>query len=128
MADTVLLVDDSRTARMQLRAPLEAAGFAVLEAGSGVEGLTLVSGLKERLSLIISDQNMPNKTGSEMVRDIRKLSGNPNADCAVIFLTSDSSVELREEFMSLKAKAVVLKPVNPANLVVAVKKILTKAS
>ncbi len=127
MAETVLLVDDSRTARMQLRAPLESAGFVVLEAGSGVDGLTLVSGMKEKLSLIISDQNMPNKTGSEMVRDIRKLTGNVNSECAVIFLTSDSSVELREEFMSLKAKAVVLKPVNPANLVVAVKKIVGKS-
>jgi two-component system chemotaxis response regulator CheY len=127
MPETVLLVDDSRTVRMQLRTPLESAGFVVLEAGSGVEGLTLVTGMKEKISLIISDQNMPNKTGSEMVRDIRKLTGNINSECAVIFLTSDSSVELREEFMSLKAKAVVLKPVNPANLIIAVKKIVGKS-
>jgi two-component system chemotaxis response regulator CheY len=124
----ILLVDDSKTARLQLRSPLESEGYTVLEGTSGVEGLALVAAHKDPIGLIVTDQNMPNKTGIEMVRDIRLLTGNINASCPVVFLTSDSSPEIREACMILGAKAIVLKPVKPEVLIAAIKKILARAA
>ena len=113
---------------MQLRGPLEAEGYTILEASSGVEGLSLISAYKEPISLIITDQNMPNKTGTEMVSAIRKLTDNPNRNCPVVFLTSDSSPQIRDACVNLGAKAIVLKPVKPDALAGAVKKILEKST
>lgn len=120
----ILIVDDSKTARLHLKIPLEKAGFNVIEAASGDEGVAVVTAHKDPLDLIISDHNMPNKTGTDMVKEIRGLKDNVNANCNVLFLTSDSSPVIREQCMSLKAKAIVMKPVKPEALVAAVKKLL----
>ena len=58
----ILLVDDSKSARVALRKPLEDAGVVVLEAGSGDEGLTVIRAQTEQLNLIITDHNMPGMT------------------------------------------------------------------
>jgi DNA-binding response OmpR family regulator len=68
-ARPVLVVDDSVTAREELRAELERAGFAVLTAGSGEEGLRLAA---ERLPrAIVVDVEMPGMDGATFIREIR---------------------------------------------------------
>ena len=58
----ILIVDDSKTVRIQLRKALQDAGYEVLEAGTADEALQIL--LKtEPINLVLTDQNMPEKTG-----------------------------------------------------------------
>jgi CheY-like chemotaxis protein len=120
----VLLVDDSKSARIALRKPLEDCGVVVLEAGSGEDGLTVIREQTEPLNLIITDHNMPGMTGLEMVLQLRSDQKGINYATPVFFLTSDSSIMVKEQCVALNVKALILKPVKPAALVEAVKKIL----
>ena len=91
-ARPVLVVDDSVTAREELRAELELAGFAVLTAGSGEEGLRLAA---ERLPrAIVVDGVMPGMDGATFIREIRADAALRTTPC--ILLTASGSVgELR---------------------------------
>ncbi|MDX1963819.1 MAG: response regulator [Pirellulales bacterium] len=70
MSNKVLVVDDSGTMRKIIIRSLQAVGFNdVVEAADGVEGLAAFqAGMFE---LVITDWNMPNKSGIELTRDIR---------------------------------------------------------
>lgn len=118
----VLLVDDSKTERISLRQPLELAGWQVVEAECGEEALKLLQ-QNEVFDLMISDQNMPNMSGTTLLKTLRGESESVNRMVKVIFLTSDSSVTIREDCSELGASAYVLKPVNAKALVEVAKKV-----
>ena len=122
MTKRILLVDDSKTARMFLKGPLKKAGFEVIEAGSGTEGLNLIQNSQNPIDLIISDFNMPEMNGAEMMRQVRGMSGSTNENSAVMFLTSDTSPAIKELCKEVSAKSIIMKPVQP----VAVVKIIRK--
>lgn len=68
---TVLLVDDSATMLMSMRAGLEISGYRVTTAQDGVEAMALLQGgLKP--DLIITDIHMPKMDGIEFIRQARK--------------------------------------------------------
>ncbi|MFX8597271.1 response regulator, partial [Acinetobacter baumannii] len=70
MSASILTVDDSASLRMAIRVALTGAGYAVTEAGDGVEGLGKATAT--RFDLIITDLNMPNMDGLTMIRELRK--------------------------------------------------------
>ena len=68
----VLVVDDSSTMRKIIVRSLQAVGIpSTVEAGDGVEGLARFR--SGEFQLVMTDWNMPNKTGIELARDIRAL-------------------------------------------------------
>jgi two-component system, chemotaxis family, chemotaxis protein CheY len=70
MSNKVLVVDDSGVMRKIIIRALNANGFnEIVEAADGVEGLAAFN--KEPFQLVMTDWNMPNKTGIELIRDIR---------------------------------------------------------
>ena len=69
---TILLVDDNEAFRRLLRKTLESAGYSVLQAGNGVEALTIFQG--QPVDLVITDLIMPEKEGLETILELRKLS------------------------------------------------------
>lgn len=73
-AKTVLLVDDSRVARMLTRKVIEQnrPGWSVLEAACGEEGLTVLAEAKP--DFVVLDVNMPGIGGMETARRMRALS------------------------------------------------------
>jgi len=74
MAKTIFLVDDSVTMLMSVKSTLEMNGFKVETAGDGLQALTkLKGGLKP--DLIITDVNMPNMGGLELIKNVRTLHG-----------------------------------------------------
>ncbi len=70
MGSKVLVVDDSGTMRKIVIRALNAAGFSdTVEAGDGAEALTVFQ--SSQIGLVMTDWNMPNKSGIELTRDIR---------------------------------------------------------
>jgi len=81
----VLIVDDSETIRQQVSAALQQAGFGVLEAADGVDGLQCAN--VNTLSMIILDVNMPRLNGLEMLEQLK--SDPKHATLPVLMLTTE---------------------------------------
>lgn len=72
MSKKVLVVDDSGTMRKIIIRSLNAVGFTdTVEAGDGCEGLAAFQ--RSAADFVLTDWNMPNKSGIELTRDIRAL-------------------------------------------------------
>ncbi|MFC0684604.1 MULTISPECIES: response regulator [Sphingomonadaceae] len=117
---TILTVDDSSSIRMAIRIALSGAGHTVQEAGDGVQGLASAGNAK--FDLIITDLNMPNMNGLEMIREIRKLP--VQAGTPIIFLTTESDEGLKQQARAAGATGWLVKPFEPENLLRVVRKVL----
>jgi two-component system, chemotaxis family, chemotaxis protein CheY len=111
----VLVVEDSATMRAFLSAALEPSGYEVQTAKSGFEALKVLQ--RERFGLIITDINMPDINGHELVRFIRD---NPaQRDTPLIIISTDGRERDRERGMKLGANAYLVKPFQPEELLAA---------
>lgn len=99
---SVLVVDDTLTARMLLTNILASGGFAVTTAADGVEALAIMA--NTNFDLVITDLEMPNMNGFELTQAIKQLSSTP-----VIIVTSMSSREERERGVAVGANAYFVK-------------------
>lgn len=121
MAKTIMIVDDSATMRMSISTTLEMNGFTVVAAEDGLVALTkLQSGLKP--DLIITDVNMPNMGGLDLIKNVRALPG--FRFTPILTLTTESQVEKRDEGKKLGATGWMVKPVAGADLVKVIKQVL----
>lgn len=105
---SVLIVEDSATTRAMIKAVIEDMGddFITLEAGTGFEALKLLP--QERFDLIITDINMPDVNGLELINFIKS---NPNYQhIPIIIVTTERSNADRERGLALGAGAYVTKP------------------
>jgi len=109
---TVLLVDDSTTMLMSMKAGLEISGFQVEVAGDGEQAMQkLDTGLKP--DLIITDIHMPRMDGIEFIRQARrKLRFTP-----ILALTTDGQRTRRDQARELGATGWLLKPVGGADMI-----------
>ncbi|NEX16483.1 MAG: two-component system sensor histidine kinase/response regulator [Halochromatium sp.] len=124
MPKTILVVDDSATMIMSLKASLEMAGFQVHTASDGVKALeTLKGGLKP--DLIITDINMPNMGGLELIKNARSLPG--MRFMPILALTTESQQAKRDEAKKLGATGWLVKPVGGQDLVKVIKQVLPGA-
>jgi len=115
----VLVVDDSRTARAFAAAALESASdIEVSEAGSGVEALKLLP--QGRYDLVITDINMPDINGLELIRFAR--SHEHYRDTPLIIITTDAADADRERAMALGATEYLVKPFTAEALLAAVRR------
>jgi CheY-like chemotaxis protein len=118
----VLVVEDSRTVAAVIKYFLELEGFEVLQATDGLVGLEMAR--RECPDLIVSDINMPEMSGTDMVKAIRldaRLAHVP-----VLMLTSEASVECETEGLAAGADDYILKPVEPRRLVARVKALFSR--
>lgn len=72
MSQTILIVDDFANTRYATRLVLERQGYTVFEAGDGQEALSVLDG--KPVDLVITDYNMPQMNGVELIYEIRKIS------------------------------------------------------
>jgi two-component system chemotaxis response regulator CheY len=103
----ILVADDSRVMRQIVIRTLRQAGFSghdIVEAEDGVEGFAKVQ--TEKPDLVLSDWNMPNKTGIDFLRDLRG-SGNQTP---FGFVTSEGSEEMRATAAQAGALFLIAKP------------------
>jgi two-component system chemotaxis response regulator CheY len=116
----ILTVDDSPSIRMAIRIALSSSGYQVAEAGDGREGLEKAAASK--FDMIITDLNMPNMNGLEMIREIRKLP--VQAGTPIIFLTTESDDGLKQEAKAAGATGWLVKPFVAENLLKVTRKVL----
>lgn len=120
MAKTILVVDDSASLRQVVGIALKGAGYDVLEACDGKDALTKLNG--QKIHLIISDVNMPNMDGITFVTEAKKL---PDYKFTpIIMLTTESGENKKSAGQAAGAKAWVVKPFQPAQMLAAVSKLI----
>jgi two-component system chemotaxis response regulator CheY len=124
MAKTILVVDDSATMVMSLKASLEMGGFKVETAGDGQQALDkLKGGFKP--DLIITDINMPRMGGMDFIRNARALPG--FRFIPILALTTESQQGKRDEAKKLGATGWLVKPVGGTDLIKVIKQVLPGA-
>ena len=120
MGKKILIVDDSGTIRQQVRFALEKSGYEVLEADDGQNGLSKVDTIQD-IALVITDINMPNMNGIEMLQKIK--SNSAHASLPVVILTTEGKKELMSEAKQAGAKGWLVKPFQPDQLLTVVTKL-----
>jgi CheY-like chemotaxis protein len=113
----VLVMDDEADTRIFLEDILQAAGYQVVLAGDGAEGMQRYNSEPTDLALI--DLFMPNREGLETIREIRKRA----PDFPIIAISGDSLAEcLLQVARRIGANDVLQKPFSPEQLLASVKK------
>ncbi len=123
LAEKVLIVDDSVSMRQMERMILSQAGYEVVEASDGKDAL---SKLSADTSAVVTDFNMPNMNGVELVEAIR--SGNVNSSVPILILTTESESDKKRQGKEAGATAWLTKPFEQQQLVKAVRKISEKVN
>lgn len=120
MAKTILIVDDSVSLRQVVSIALRGAGYDVIEGCDGRDALTKLNG--QKIHLIISDVNMPNMDGITFVTEAKKLPAYKFTP--IIMLTTEAGEAKKQAGQAAGAKAWVVKPFQPAQMLAAVSKLI----
>jgi two-component system, chemotaxis family, chemotaxis protein CheY len=120
MAKTILIVDDSASLRQVVGIALRGAGYDVIEACDGRDALAKLTG--QKVHLMISDVNMPNMDGISFVKAVKQLPAYKFTP--VVMLTTESQEEKKREGQAAGAKAWVVKPFKPEQMLVVVQKLV----
>ncbi len=120
MAKNIMIVDDSASLRQVVSIALKSAGYDVIEACDGKDALSKLDGRK--IHLIISDVNMPNMDGISFVKAAKLLPAYKFTP--VIMLTTEAGADKKSAGQAAGAKAWVVKPFIPAQMLAAVSKLI----
>jgi two-component system, OmpR family, KDP operon response regulator KdpE len=105
----ILIIDDEIQIRKLLRISLEAKDYKVLDAGTGKEGLVLIS--MNQPDVVLLDLGLPDENGLDILRNLREWSAVP-----VIVLTVEDAESKKVAALDLGADDYVTKPFNTAEL------------
>jgi two-component system chemotaxis response regulator CheY len=120
MMKTIMIIDDSASLRQVVNIALSDAGYEVLEACDGRDALGKLGGRK--IHLMVCDVNMPNMDGITFVKSMRTL---PDYRFTpVIMLTTETGEEKKREGQAAGARAWMVKPFKPDQLLQAVSKLV----
>jgi len=120
MGKVVLTVDDSASIRQMVSFTLKSAGYEVVEAADGEEGLTKAKG--RTVDLVLTDQNMPKMDGLTLIKSLR---GMPQyRSTPILMLTTESSEAMKSAGRSAGATGWLVKPFDPSKLLEVVKKVI----
>jgi two-component system, chemotaxis family, chemotaxis protein CheY len=121
MAKTILIVDDSKSLRSIINIALTRAGYDVIEAGDGREALATLE-KTAKVHLIVSDVNMPNMDGFAFVQAVKSHARHRFAP--VVMLTTEMEEDKKMRGKAAGAKAWIVKPFQPPQLLDAVSKLI----
>jgi two-component system chemotaxis response regulator CheY len=119
VALTVLTVDDSRTMRDMLKHSLVAAGFRVLQAEDGIDGLEVLK--TETPDVVVTDINMPRLDGFGFIEAVRR--DVERRGMPVLVLTTEADAEKKSRAKAAGATGWIVKPFDPAKLVDAIRRV-----
>jgi two-component system chemotaxis response regulator CheY len=119
MPKKILTIDDSKTIRDMLMLTLADAGFDVLQAVDGQDGIDVLG--DQRVDVVITDINMPKMDGYEVIRCLRR---SPiHKSTPILVLTTESDKDKRNLAREAGATGWMVKPFDPDRLVATIRKV-----
>lgn len=117
---TILAVDDSASMRQMVSFTLKGAGYNVVEAVDGLDALNKAKA--QTFDCVVTDVNMPNKDGIELIKDLRAL---PNYKFTpLLMLTTEAGMDKKQQGKDAGATGWIVKPFNPDQLLKTIKKVM----
>ena len=120
MAKTILAVDDSGSLRQMVAFSLKAAGYDVVQAVDGQDGLDKAK--EKTVDLVLTDQNMPIMDGLTLIKNLRELGSYQKVP--ILMLTTESSDEMKAKGKAAGANGWLVKPFDPKRLIEVVQKVI----
>jgi two-component system, chemotaxis family, chemotaxis protein CheY len=124
MAKRILTIDDSKTIRDMLMLTLADAGFEVVQAVDGQDGLDVLD--REQVDVVITDINMPRMDGYEVIRQMR--SNAAHKATPILVLTTESEADKKNLARVAGATGWMVKPFDPDRLIATINKVLPNAA
>lgn len=121
MAKRILAVDDSASVRQMQRFVLSGAGYEVIDAVDGKDGVAKLE-KSGAVNLILTDLNMPNLDGVGFIKAVRASSAHRLTPIVVI--STESQQEKKQEARAAGATGWIVKPFTPEQLLAVVKKVI----
>jgi len=120
MSKSIMIIDDSASMRQVVSITLKKAGYDMIEACDGKDALGKLTG--QKVHLMICDVNMPNMDGISFLKQVKTL---PNYRFTpIIMLTTESQETKKQEGRAAGAKAWMVKPFKPEQLLEAISKLI----
>ncbi len=120
MAKIIIAVDDSTSIRQMVAFTLKSAGYSVIEAVDGQDGLDKIK--SQTVDLVLTDQNMPRMDGLTLIKTLR---GMPQYSATpILMLTTESSDDMKTQGKAVGATGWIVKPFDPHKLLEVVKKVI----
>lgn len=120
MAKIILTVDDSASIRQMVAFTLKSAGYTVIEAVDGQDGLDKAKA--NTASMVLTDQNMPKMDGLTLIKALRALPQYKSVP--ILMLTTESSDAMKAQGKASGATGWLVKPFDPQKLLEVVKKVI----
>lgn len=117
----ILIVDDSEAIRSQVSGALEGAGFDVIQAKNGTEGLAQAQAQAPDLAMILLDVNMPGLSGLDVLDHLS--ADGTTEKTPVLMLTTEAHESMVVRAKNAGAKGWVIKPVRMEMLISAVRRL-----
>ncbi|MBF0203569.1 MAG: response regulator [Desulfamplus sp.] len=120
MSKTIMTADDSGSIRQMVSFTLKQAGYLVVEAVDGSDALLKLKSTP--IHMLISDLNMPNMDGLELIKQVRAM---PEYKfIPIIMLTTESQADMKQKGKAAGATGWIVKPFKPDQLLAVIKKVL----
>ncbi|MCC0014369.1 MAG: response regulator [Hoeflea sp.] len=119
MKKKVLTVDDSRTIRNMLLVTLNNAGFDIVQAEDGIEGLEVLE--ESNPDVIVTDINMPRLDGFGFIEGVRQ--NDRYRAIPILVLTTESDAEKKNRAREAGATGWIVKPFDPSKLIAAIERV-----
>lgn len=120
MSKNILIVDDSESIRELVTLTLESSGYRVEKGVDGKDAQKYLDG--REISLVITDLNMPNVDGIQLIKEIR--ANKDYASTPILMLTTESQAAKKEEARAAGATGWIIKPFVQEKLLEVVKKVI----
>ncbi|NTV10177.1 MAG: response regulator [Zoogloea sp.] len=120
MPKTVLTIDDSASIRQMVSFTLKSAGYDVVEAVDGMDGLEKAK--TKVFNLVLTDQNMPRMDGLALIKALRAMP--QYRSVPILMLTTESSDAMKSQGRAAGATGWLVKPFDPQKLIEVVKKVI----
>ena len=117
---TILAVDDSASIRQMVQFTLKGAGYEVVSAVDGQDGLERAK--SRQVNLVLTDQNMPRMDGLTLIQSLRGLPEYKTVP--ILVLTTESSDDMKSKGRAAGATGWLVKPFDPKRLVDVVRKVI----